>query len=181
MMMAKTVIKGLAETGMPVEKVLTEANNKLCENNDAGMFVTAWIGVLDYTTGEVSFANAGHNPPLILKKEGSCEYLHMKPGFVLAGMEDIPYEKGSLKLDPGDVIFLYTDGITEAADKNEQLYGEESLKNVLHSLVYYSPEQICQHVKENVDHFVGDAPQFDDMTMLAIRWKGKNEDERADH
>lgn len=172
MMMAKTVIKGLAETSMSVEQVFMNANNKLCENNDAGMFVTAWMGVLDYTTGEVSFTNAGHNPPLILRKNGTCEYLKMKPGFVLAGMEDIPYTKGTLKLEPGDAVFLYTDGITEAMNKKEELYGEEALKRAAEQSVSYDVTEICRQIKENVNVFVGDAPQFDDMTMLAIRWNG---------
>lgn len=180
MMMAKTVIKGLAETGEPVENVFMEANNKLCENNDAGMFVTAWMGVLDYTTGDVSFANAGHNPPLILRKDGGCEYLRTKPGFVLAGMEDMPYTAGTLKLMPGDTIFLYTDGITEATNKKEQLYGEEALKNIIQQSASCDVAEICRQVKEDVNGFVKDAPQFDDMTMLVMRWNGGNTDERTD-
>ena len=180
MMMAKTVIKSLAETSMSVEEVFMKANNKLCENNDAGMFVTAWMGVLDYTTGDVSFANAGHNPPLILRKTGSCEYLRIKPGFVLAGMEDMPYSKGNLKLEPGDTIFLYTDGITEAINKKEQLYGEEALKNVVQQSASCDVAELCRQVKEDVNGFAGSTPQFDDMTMLAMRWNGGNTDERAD-
>lgn len=176
MMTAKTIIKGYAESGMPVDEVFTIANSKLCESNDAGMFVTAWMGVIDLSTGLVSFANAGHNPPLVRHKNGDFEYLKSRAGFVLAGMEGIRYKKNELQLNPGDEIYLYTDGVTEATDTNNALYGEERLKTLLDGLHGCSGEQVCRAVKNDIDAFVGDAPQFDDITMLHLKYNGGNKE-----
>lgn len=172
MMTAKTIIKGYAESGIPVDEVFTTANAKLCESNDAGMFVTAWMGVLDITTGKVEFANAGHNPPLVRHADGTFEYLRTKPGFVLAGIEGVKYRKNELYLAPGDAIYLYTDGVTEATDTNNVLYGEERLSTLLNGLHGLSGEDICHAVKSNIDAFVGSAPQFDDITMLYLKYNG---------
>lgn len=175
MMTAKTIIKGYAESGIPVDKVFTTANEKLCESNDAGMFVTAWMGVLDIDTGKVEFVNAGHNPPLVKHKDGSFEYLRTRPGFVLAGMDGIKYRKNELLLAPGDEIYLYTDGVTEATNTNEELYGEKRLNELLDKSNGLSGEEICRAVKGDIDKFVGDAPQFDDITMLHLKYNGGNE------
>ena len=172
MMTAKTFIKSFAESGLSVEQVFTHANAKLCEGNDAGMFVTAWLGILNTKTGQVQFANAGHNPPLVRHADGTYEYLKSRAGFVLAGMEGVRYRKNELTLAPGDAIYLYTDGVTEATNLNEELYGEERLQKVLDIYKDATPETICAEVKIDVDKFVGEAPQFDDITMLAIRYKG---------
>ena len=172
MMTAKTIIKGYAESGIPVDEVFTIANAKLCESNDAGMFVTAWMGVLDITTGKVEFANAGHNPPLVKHADGTFEYLKSKPGFVLAGMEGIRYRKNELFLAPGDAIYLYTDGVTEATDADNALYGEKRLCTLLNGLHGLSGEDICHAVKNDIDAFVGSAPQFDDITMLYLKYNG---------
>ena len=175
MMTAKTIIKGYAESGIPVDEVFTIANAKLCESNEAGMFVTAWMGVLDITTGKVEFANAGHNPPLVRHGDGTFEYLRVRPGFVIAGMEGVKYRKNELYLAPGDEIYLYTDGVTEATDTNNGLYGEERLNALLDSLHVLSGEEVCRAVKGDIDAFVGDAPQFDDITMLYLKYNGGNE------
>ena len=172
MMTAKTFIKSYAESGISVEAVFTCANAKLCEGNDAGMFVTAWLGILNTKTGKVLFANAGHNPPLVKHADGTYEYLKSRAGFVLAGMEGVRYRKNELTLAPGDAIYLYTDGVTEATNMSEELYGEERLQKVLDIYKDATPETICVEVKKDVDKFVGEAPQFDDITMLAIRYKG---------
>ena len=121
MMTAKTIIKDLAESGMAVNEIFTKANEKLCENNESGMFVTAWMGILDLTTGNVQFANAGHNPPLLKRANGDFEYLKTRAGFVLAGMEDIRYRAGEITLNQGDRLFLYTDGVPEATNVNNNL------------------------------------------------------------
>ena len=172
MMTAKTFIKSYAESGVSVEEVFTYANAKLCEGNDAGMFVTAWLGILNTKTGKVLFANAGHNPPLVKHADGTYEYLKSRAGFVLAGMEGVRYRKNELDLAPGDAIYLYTDGVTEATNLSEELYGEERLQKILNIYKDATPEIICAEVKIDVDKFVGEAPQFDDITMLAIRYKG---------
>lgn len=172
MMTAKTIIKGYAESGKPVDEVFTTANEKLCESNDAGMFVTAWMGVLDTATGKVEFANAGHNPPLVRHTGGGFEYLRSKPCFILAGMDGIKYRENEFTLAPGDEIYLYTDGVTEATDSENNLYGEERLLALLNSMGDLSGEEICRAVKADIDAFVGDAPQFDDITMLYLKYNG---------
>lgn len=175
MMTAKTIIKGYAESGKPVDEVFTIANAKLCESNEAGMFVTAWMGVLDITTGKIEFANAGHNPPLVRHADGTFEYLKSRPGFILAGMEGMKYRKNELVLSPGDEIYLYTDGVTEATNSANELYGEERLVNTLNTLHGLTGEDICRAVKADIDNFVGDAPQFDDITMLHLKYNGGSE------
>jgi len=175
MMQSKTIIKSCAESGMSVEQVFTVANEKLCEGNDAGMFVTAWMGILNVKTGKVLFANAGHNPPLVKHADGTYEYLKTRAGFVLAGMEGVRYRKNELELAPGDAIYLYTDGVTEATDANNALYGEDRLHTVLEKYKDAAPQVICDEVKRDVDAFVGEAPQFDDITMLALKYNGQED------
>ena len=167
MMTAKTLIKGLAESGKSVDEIFTEANRKLCAANDAGLFITAWMAKLDLRTGILEFANAGHNPPLLRRRDGRFEYLRSKPNFVLAGMDETQYRKNELQLYPGDAMFLYTDGVTEATDENDKLYGEERLESCLHD-IDGDARGICEGVKSNVASFVGEAPQSDDMTMLCV-------------
>ncbi len=169
MMKAKTLIKSYADKESDVSRILTRANADLCENNEAEMFVTCWMGILDFRTHTVYFANAGHNPPLVRHQDGKFEYFKTRPDFVLAGMEGVKYENGELKLMPGDEIFLYTDGVTEATDANNSLYGDARLKAVLDRMTGASAKEICLGVKQDVDAFVGEAPQFDDMTMLCLR------------
>lgn len=180
MMTSKTLLKSYAESGMSVEEVFTVANEKLCEGNEAGMFVTAWMGLLNVKTGKITFANAGHNPPLVKHADGSYTYLKSRPGLVLAGMEGIRYRKNELQLEPGDVIYLYTDGVTEATDSQSGLYGEERLLDTLNRHSDTDPKSICDSVKADVDAFVGEAPQFDDITMLALTYKGDGKEQAED-
>ena len=174
MMKAKTLIKSHADNEGDVSKILTRANADLCENNEAEMFVTCWMGILDFKTHTVSFANAGHNPPLVRHHDGRYEYFRTRPGFVLAGMEGVKYRSGELQLMPGDEIFLYTDGVTEATDAHNQLYGDARLETAINNLAGRSAKEICLGVKQDVDTFVGEAPQFDDMTMLCLRLTPKH-------
>lgn len=173
MMTAKTIIKSLAESGKEVNDVFTIANEKLCENNEAGMFVTAFMGIIDLKSGLVKFANAGHNPPLVYKKGGTFEYFKTRAGLVLAGMEGIKYRVGELQLNPGDKIYMYTDGVTEATNTNNELYSEDRLYKVLNEDTQTDMKTLCQNVKADVDRFVGEADQFDDITMLAFNYKGE--------
>ena len=173
MMKAKTIIKDLSERGLSVNEIFTLANEKLCENNESDMFVTAWIGKFDLSTGKLTFANAGHNPPLIVHADGGCEYLRSRPGFVLAGMEGIMYRENEITLNKGDRIFLYTDGVTEATDKNEALYGEDRLLSYINKNKNLKAEELLLGLKKDIDLFVGEAPQFDDITMLVFDYKKK--------
>ena len=173
MMTAKTIIKDLAESGMAVNDIFTKANEKLCENNESGMFVTAWMGILDLTTGNVQFANAGHNPPLLKRADGSFEYLRTRAGFVLAGMEGIRYRVGEITLNEGDRLFLYTDGVTEATNVDNKLYGEDRLLTFVNQNASVEATELLPALKANIDEFVGEAPQFDDITMLMFDYKQK--------
>ncbi|MBO5935599.1 MAG: SpoIIE family protein phosphatase [Clostridia bacterium] len=173
MMTAKTIIRGLAERGLSVDEIFTLANDKLCENNESGMFVTAWMGKIDLRTGMLSFANAGHNPPMIIHADGKCEYLKSRTGFVLAGMEGMKYRANEMTLNKGDRIFLYTDGVTEATNENEVLYGEDRLMSYIDKNKKINAEALLSGLKEDIDCFEGDAPQFDDITMLIFDYKTK--------
>ena len=172
MMQSKTLLKSCAESGMPIEQVFTIANEKLCESNDAGMFVTAWMGLLNVRTGLVTFANAGHNPPLVRRGEGEFAFHKTRAGLVLAGMEGIRYRRFELQLKPGDTLFLYTDGVTEATDTRQQLYGDQRLQTILNGQRCSTAKDFCDAVKADVDAFVGQAEQFDDITMLCLTWNG---------
>ena len=171
MMKAKAIIKGLAETGLEPNEIFTKANDALCENNEAGMFVTAWLGILDLSTGLLKFANAGHNPPLICRANEKFEYLKARSGLILAGMEGIRYRKNEIQLSPGDRIYLYTDGVTEASTTEDVLYGEQRLLEFVNSVDVVKPKELCERIEENVNLFVGDAPQFDDITMLGLTYR----------
>ena len=172
MMRAKTELKNLTESGAAVDSVFTRANNELCSGNEAGMFVTAWQGCLDLETGKVTFANAGHNPPVV-RHNGKFDYVKSKHGLVLAGMEGLKYKACELTLEPGDVIFLYTDGVTEATDNNDELYGEDRLLSILNSNECEDMNELCRSVEADIDKFIDGADQFDDITMIALKYFGK--------
>ena len=176
MMTAKTIIKDLAESGMAVNEIFTKANQKLCENNESGMFVTAWMGILDIPSGKLKFANAGHNPPLLKRADGAFEYLKTRAGFVLAGMEGVRYRVNEITLNAGDRIFLYTDGVTEATNENNVLYGEDRLISFMNKNLEFDPTKLLSKLKKDIDKFVGKAPQFDDITMLMFDYKLKKEE-----
>ncbi|MCR5339330.1 MAG: SpoIIE family protein phosphatase [Lachnospiraceae bacterium] len=180
MMRGKAVIKNLAESGLPPADVFSIANEKLCEGNDAEMFLTAWMGYLDLNSGIVHVANAGHNPP-VLVREGKAEYVILKPGLMLAGMEGMIYKENSMQLNKGDILYLYTDGVTEAMDADENQYGEDRLIELLSFGDNYPAPSgdngiagaVCEMVSTDIDKFVQGAEQSDDITMLCIRYLGE--------
>lgn len=168
MMRSKTMIRNYAEAGISPGEILTRANKHLCEGNDASMFVTAWIGFLDLKNGELHFSNAGHNPPLLRRKEGTYEFIQSAPGFVLAAMDGVKYKEDTLYLRPGDALFLYTDGVVEATNADKQLYGNKRLQACLDLHKDENAKDICDHVKKEVDSFFEGVPQFDDITELSL-------------
>ncbi|MBR5381168.1 MAG: SpoIIE family protein phosphatase [Oscillospiraceae bacterium] len=174
MMTGKTILRDYAERGDEPAAVFRNANDKLCEENDAEMFITVWMGFLDTKTGLVRFVNAGHNTPVLIRN-GEAQFLKQKTNLVLAGMEGVPYREQTVQLLPGDTLFLYTDGVTEGTDANEQLFGDDRLLQALSGLTGEG-ENICRdacaRVKADLDRFVGEAPQFDDITMLCLRYDG---------
>lgn len=175
MVTAKTLIKDHAYQGMTTGGIFTKTNKILCEGNGAGLFVTAWMAVINVRTGETDFCNAGHNPPIVKHGSEGYDYLRTRPHLVLAGMDGIPYKSQHLTLEPGDVLFLYTDGITEAVNVNNEQYGEERLIKILAENDLNDTKTICENIKADVDKFAGEVEQFDDMTMLALKFRGPSE------
>ena len=173
MVIGKTLIKDHTQPGVSLGEVFSKVNNMLCDSNSEGLFITAFEGVLDLKTGEFRYVNAGHELPFICKQSEGFEAYKIRAGFVLAGMEDLRYREGTLQLAPGDRIFLYTDGVPEATNGNNELYGMERLNHILNQNIQATPEKVLEEVKADVDAFVGDAPQFDDITMLCLDYRGE--------
>ena len=174
MMRAKTILKNLAQSGRPLADVVREANDALCEGNAANMFVTAWIGTVDLATGAVTYVNAGHNPPILLRAaDGSAAYVRSRPGLVLGAMPGAKYRTGEISLEPGDAIYLYTDGLTEQTDPNGELFGEERLRSFLEGGGFLAhPETCTGAVLAGVDAHAAGAEQSDDRTQLLLLWRG---------
>lgn len=178
MMAAKTMIKNLAESGLPVEEVISRANDKLSRENASGMFVTVWMGYLNIKTGHLTYVNAGHNKPLLYHENDGYTYLKNRSGLAIALMEGVKYKRFETNLAKGDRIFLYTDGITEANNCKEELYSEGRLEQYLNQHARTeacSPKEVCENVKADVDTFAAGEEQFDDMTMLALTYFGAEE------
>lgn len=175
MVIAKTLIKNHAQSGMAPEDVFSQVNNQLCENNEAGMFVTALLGVLEISTGQFTYVNAGHNPPLAALGGAGYTWLAGKRNFVLAGMENVRYRQQQIRLQPGDRLFLYTDGVTEAQDPQGQLYTEQRLQTFWQrkDLQALSLQEQLQQLHGDIAAFAGGAEQADDITMLLLAIKGK--------
>ena len=171
MMISKTLLKSAAQSGLSPKAILEKVNNQLCENNDAEMFVTVWIGILEISTGKLVCANAGHEYPAIMRRGGSFELYKDKHGFVLAGMEGSKYREYELVLSAGDRLFVYTDGVAEATDINNNLYGTDRMINALNKAKDLSSRELLESLHKDIDSFVGLADQFDDITMLSIQIK----------
>ena len=172
MVIAKTLIKNNMQADKVVEQVLIDSNNQLAENNDELLFVTAWVAIVDLKTGDVEYSDAGHEFALVLHPDGTVEEIHpAEKRMPLAAMEGMSYLRDTFNLGVGDKLFLYTDGVPEATNANNELYGMERLEAVLAKHTGDTPQEILTAVRADVDAFVGDAPQFDDLTMLAFERK----------
>ena len=172
MMRAKTALRSLAESGRPPSEILFLANNTLCDGNDAEMFVTAWIGIIDLNNGEMRCANAGHEYPVIMRAGDEYALFKDKHALALGVMEDMRFKEYEMKLDPGDRLFVYTDGIPEAINTDEQQYGTDRLIQKLNTLRSASMTDTLPAVRADVADFAGDAEQFDDITMLGFAYYG---------
>lgn len=170
MSMAKTYIKTYATLGLPLADVASKANNQLCYKNEQGMFVTAFICVLNIETNEVKFINAGHNRPFVKKAEGRFEMIPAKVNLVFGMMEDIPYKEQSFMLEPGDSIYMYTDGVTEAVNPSDELLGDSYAEEMLNKHMDKSSdvELFVDTIFSEVDAFADGAMQADDITMVYL-------------
>lgn len=173
MMKTVTLLCSILKGDEDITNALRYTNHELCIQNDTGMFVTAIVGCLDLKTGKTSFVNAGHNPP-ILGSENKYDYFKLPAGFLLGGLEGSRYKQLDRTLKHGDTIFIYTDGVTEAMNENDELYGEKRLKELLNSLPETATaKEICDAVQEDIKKFVGEVSQSDDITMLALKFNEK--------
>ena len=170
MMRAKTAIKNNARSEGDPAELLTLVNNTLCEGNDAEMFVTVWIGILDLKSGRMQCANAGHEYPVLMRSGGDYELLKDKHGLVLAVMEDIPQSSYEITLNPGDRLFVYTDGVPEAINEKAEAYGTDRLTDRLNRLKNVPQERVLEGVLQDIRNFAGTAEQFDDITMLGLTY-----------
>ena len=171
MVIAKTLLKNAVQMGLSPKAALEKVNNQLCENNEAEMFVTVWLGVYEISSGKLTAANAGHEYPAIRRAGEEFELFQDPHGFVLAGMENARYREYELEIGPGDTLFVYTDGVAEATDAANGLYGTDRMLEALNEDRGLAPEGLLGRVKADIDRFVGAAPQFDDITMLSIQRK----------
>ena len=172
MMISKTILQNCAMLGSPVSDVLTQTNESLCAENKMDMFVTAWIGILDLQTGKMSCSSAGHEYPAVMSDSRTFELVRNKSGFVLGGFEGLRYQAYEITLKPGDKIFIYTDGVPEATNIHNELFGTDRMIDALNANVGGTPQEILSEVRRAVDEFVGEAEQFDDLTMLCLEYKG---------
>ena len=169
MMRAKATLQGYLKSGLGIVEAVEKTNHRLATDNDANMFVTAWIGIVDIETGEVEYVNAGHNPPLAKRHDGTVEYLTALSGPVLAALDGARYRRHTLELAPGDGLLLYTDGVTEAMNGEKELYGEERLIKTMRVLLGpRAADKLIGGVLRDVDAFVDGTEQTDDITLLAF-------------
>ncbi len=172
MMISKVILQSCAMLGQSAAETLNKTNEALSSSNQTEMFVTVWFGILEISTGKLSCANAGHEYPAIKRADGSFEIFKDKHGFVIGGMEGIKYKEYEIKLEHGDKLFVYTDGVPEATNADVKMFGVERMLQALNKDLNADPEQILTNVREAVSEFVGDAEQFDDLTMMCIEYKG---------
>lgn len=172
MMASKILISDRTFMGGKPSEILEFVNTRICNNNIAEMFVTVWLGILDIRTGHIIASNAGHEYPAIRKNGGKFEVLKDRHSFVIGGMEGIKYKDYEFTLNPGDCLFLYTDGIPEANNISEEQFGEQRMVDTLNKNPDASPEELISELKAEVDSFAGEAVQFDDQTMLCFKYNG---------
>ena len=174
MMVSKIIVKNSAMLGKSAAEILTRTNQAICDNNQAEMFVTVWLGILEISTGILTAANAGHECPVIKQPDGSFEIFKTKHGLVIGGYDSVKYHEYSIQLEPGTKLFVYTDGLPEAADSENNMFGMDRVLEALNKNADAAPQQLLDSVRHSVDEFVQDAEQFDDLTMLCLEYKGKN-------
>ena len=172
MMASKIILQSVAMLGRSPAEILTKTNEAICSKNEAQMFITVWLGILEISTGRLTAANAGHEYPVFKKPDGRFELFKDKHGFILGGMDGMVYREYELQLEPGSKLFLYTDGVPEATGAGNVLFGKERMLAALNEEPDGTPEQLLKNVRRSVDAFVKDAEQFDDLTMLCLEYRG---------
>ncbi len=172
MMVSKIIIQSCAMLGGSAGEILTKTNEAICSNNEAEMFVTVWLGILEISTGKLTAANAGHEYPVRTNTDGHFAFYEDKHGLVIGGMDGIQYKEYEMQLEPGTKLFLYTDGLPEATNAKKEMFGMERIITTLNQTPDAAPEEILANVRQAVDAFVEDEDQFDDLTMLCMEYRG---------
>ena len=172
MMASKIILQSVAMLGYAPAEILRRTNDAICSNNEAEMFVTVWLGILELSTGKLIAANAGHEFPALRQPGGAFELYKDKHGFVIGGMEGVRYKEYEIQLEPGSKLFVYTDGVAEATSAEQELFGTDRMLTALNEDPAAAPEELLKNVRKGVDAFVKEAEQFDDLTMLCLEYKG---------
>ena len=175
MMVSRIILRTMMKNLKSVVKTFNSTNYALAKRNKQNMFVTVWMGIIDLRSGHVEFASAGHNPPAVRHEDGSVEFIPSRSGLVIAAMENVQYRQQVYDLKPGDTLFLYTDGVTEATNSKNELFGDARLLETLAKSKDLETADVCKFVKKEIDSFVQDVPQFDDITMLCVKYIGSGE------
>lgn len=173
MVIAKTLIKNRTQAGGTPAEILRDVNEQLCEGNEADMFVTAWLAVIDLNTGEGFATNAGHENPALCHSSGNFELIKNKHSLAVAVMDGANFREHGFKLEAGDTLFIYTDGVPEASNSNDEMFGTDRMIEVLNNNRDESLNSIIDSMRSEIIKFTGEAEQFDDFTMLALRYYGK--------
>ena len=174
MVIAKTLIKNRTQMGGTPAEILAYVNDQLCDGNEAELFVTVWLGILQLSTGQGIAANAGHEHPAVRRANGNYELIKTKHSPAVATMENIRFREQKFKLYPGDSLYVYTDGVPEATNAENELFGTDRMLDSLNRDPDASAEVLLHEIKRRIDAFVGNAPQFDDITMLCLKYYGGN-------
>ncbi|MBR4896341.1 MAG: serine/threonine-protein phosphatase, partial [Clostridia bacterium] len=172
MVIAKTLIKNRAQMGGGPAEVLQYVNEQLCEGNEAELFVTVWFAIMDLQTGKGLAANAGHEHPALRRADGTYELVVYRHSPAVAALEGMRFREHEFELHPGDSLFVYTDGVTEATNMGNELFGTGRMLDELNQDPDAAPEMLLRNMRQAIDAFVGDAPQFDDITMLGLHYTG---------
>ncbi|MCR5089880.1 MAG: PP2C family protein-serine/threonine phosphatase [Oscillospiraceae bacterium] len=172
MMVSRVLIKSGLQNGKSPGETLESVNNQLCEGNDADFFVTVWAAVLEISTGKGIAVNAGHEHPTLRRADGGYELMVYRHSLAVGVMENIPFRQHEFQMNPGDSLFVYTDGIAEATNEKQELYGTDRMLEALNRDPDAQPEQVLGNVAHDISRFVAGADQFDDMTMLCFRYQG---------
>ena len=172
MMASKIILQSVAMMGKSPAEILAKTNVAICSNNETEMFVTTWLGILELSTGKMRAANAGHEFPVVKMPGGIFELYKDKHGFVIGGMEGVRYREYEVQLEPGSKLFIYTDGVPEATNAENELFGTDRMVEALNREPEVAPQDLLKNVRQAVDEFVKDAEQFDDLTMLCLEYKG---------
>ena len=181
MMLSKRIIEDSARQSRSPAEILARTNEALCDNNQAEMFVTVWLGILEISSGNLTASNAGHEFPTIRREDGRFELYKDRHGFVLGGLKETRYKEYGLQMSPGDKLFVYTDGVPEATAAGGEMFGTGRMIDALNACADGSPAEILESVRNSVDAFVGDAEQFDDLTMMCLEYRGLGDSVSDDH